>query len=186
MLLTPNDCVMVVDYQNDFITGSLSVPKAGELVLRINTLVTDAAQGRGGVIYTRDWHPANHCSFKEYGGIWPKHCLAFSHGADYPAALLMAPSHHRVWHIHKGTSRDADEYGAFEREETLRVLMGWDIRRVLICGVATDYCVKETALGAMRCGFKTLLCCGAVAGVDSDTVGSALDEMVGAGVEFVG
>lgn len=151
------DALLIVDMQNDFLPGgSLAVPQGDTLLPDINDL---AHKTFDAVIATQDWHPAHHCSFSEQGGQWPSHCVAGSQGAALHADLDTAPISHIV---HKGMRHDAECYSAFADEHgrstgLTGLLTGIGIRRVILCGVALDYCVSASALDSLHAGFETCI-----------------------------
>jgi nicotinamidase/pyrazinamidase len=127
-------------------------------------------------VATRDWHPADHCSFRAQGGIWPPHCVAGTDGAAFHSALDQA----RVQHVvSKAVTRDAEAYSGFQGTD-LAALLAWrGISRAFVCGRATDYCVKATALDARRAGLDVVVIEDAIRGVEvkpGDCV-KAIDEM---------
>lgn len=153
--------LIVVDVQNDFSdpAGPLYVGGAPEAIPFINEQINAAEAAGALVVYTQDWHPADTPHFAKDGGIWPVHCVTFSWGADFAAALeVVGPV------VKKGTGgedgysgftvRDA-ESGAEAPTELEGMLRERGIVRVVVVGLATDYCVKETALDAARLGFET-------------------------------
>jgi nicotinamidase/pyrazinamidase len=103
---------------------------------------------------TRDWHPADHSSFVHHGGPWPVHCVAGSRGASFHPALAME---HVDAVIDKGTHRETDGYSGFAATTLTEDLRAHGVRRVFVCGLATDYCVKATALDARAAGFETIV-----------------------------
>jgi nicotinamidase/pyrazinamidase len=171
--------LIIVDFQNDFTPGgALPVPDGDQISQRISEL---AASGEFDlVVATRDWHPSDHSSFKEHGGPWPEHCVAGSEGAQLHPSL----EQRRVdVVIDKGQDRDTEGYSGFEGTELERLLRDREIDEVTICGLATDYCVKNTALDALRTGFSVHIDERAVRGVDVDPGDSqrAMTEMREAG-----
>ncbi|MGH2629090.1 MAG: isochorismatase family protein [Actinomycetota bacterium] len=152
--------LLVVDVQNDFAdpTGTLYV-QGGEQVVPIVDAEVEQAKGAGAlVVYTQDWHPEHTPHFQQDGGIWPVHCVAGSHGAEFHPDLLMA-DHEVVRKGHDGR----DGYSGFsvrdplsgERGDTVlhEMLTANGIERLVICGLATDYCVVETVLDARMLGY---------------------------------
>ena len=149
------DALIIVDVQNDFLPGGrLAVPSGDEVVAALKQYIA-AFQSRGLPIYaTRDWHPADHCSFKEQGGIWPPHCIAGSDGAEFPAQLRHAPD---TVVISKATTPGKDAYSGFEGTDLADRLRKQNVRRLFIGGLATDYCVLNTVQDALQQGFTVLL-----------------------------
>ena len=147
--------LFVVDCQYDFINpdGALYVKDAEKIVHDIGTLISHM----DGVVFTVDWHPFNHCSFKENGGQWQAHCINYSRGATIPYNLLYAVSGKPTLFLEKGTNPNVEEYGAFEDEENCAETGKWlganfsgekEID-VYVCGVAGDYCVIDTVKSFM-------------------------------------
>jgi nicotinamidase/pyrazinamidase len=166
--------LIVVDLQNDFAdpAGSLSVAGARDIVPRINEEI--AAAGRDGavIVLTQDWHPEVTPHFAKDGGIWPVHCVAETWGAELDPALA-APSD--AIRIRKGTNGE-DGYSGFSMRDPVSGetkpteldgrLRGRGVSRVVVCGLATDYCVNATALDAIALGYETFFLEDAVAAVD--------------------
>ena len=174
------DALIIVDYQNDFARpdGALSVPAGEEVAGHINALA-----GSGNyelVIATRDWHPPDHGSFTEQGGIWPVHCLQGSDGAELHPALERAPIDAIV---DKGQDPGTEGYSAFDATSLAETLRARGVEAVTVVGLATDYCVKNTALDALREGFAVTVDRAGVRGVDVEPGDAerALDELAAAG-----
>jgi len=173
------DALIVVDVQRDFCPGgALAVPRGDEVVPVINQLL-----GLGGwlAIATRDWHPPDHCSFTAQGGIWPPHCVAETPGAAFHPALDLT----RVRNvISKATTRAAEAYSGFQGTDLQELLAGLGIRRVFVCGLATDYCVKATALDARKAGLDVVVLEDAIRGVEvrPGDCAAALARMRAAGI----
>ncbi len=163
--VTKKDALVVVDMQKDFMPhGALAVAEADSIIGRVNDY-TKLFEKRGCcVFFTRDWHPKSHISFKQNGGVWPTHCVQGSRGAEFCEGLYI-PSDNRFI-ISKGVSKDFDAYSGFQGTLLKELLLERGVKRLFICGVATDYCVKETLLGAENLGFRTVLLIDAVKGVD--------------------
>ncbi|HID96014.1 MAG TPA: nicotinamidase [Candidatus Latescibacteria bacterium] len=177
----PKDALIIVDVQRDFIPGgTLPVPEGDRVVPILNDYKDRFLEAGALICATRDWHPRNHISFKEQGGIWPPHCVQNTQGADFHPALEI-PDQARV--ISKGTEPGQEAYSGFQGTELEESLRRQGVERVFIGGLATDYCVKETVLDAIRLGFRTFILEDAVKGVDVNPGDSerALKEMVGAG-----
>ena len=152
--------LLVVDMQNDFAhpDGALSVAGALEIVPLINAEIEDARAGQAMVIYTQDWHPPDTPHFEKDGGIWPVHCVRDTWGA----ALL--PELEQDGPVVRKGSDGEDGYSGFtmrdptsgeERPTELHALLRKaDVGRIVIVGLASDYCVKESALDAVRLGLE--------------------------------
>jgi nicotinamidase/pyrazinamidase len=162
--LTPADALIVVDMQNDFLPGgALGVPRGDEVIEPIRQLIA-LYRGRGLPVYvTRDWHPADHCSFKDQGGPWPPHCVADTSGAEFSAALDLTDG---VKAISKATSAQLDAYSAFNGTELADELRDRHVERVAVCGLATDYCVLQSVLDALALRFKAIVLPEAIRAVD--------------------
>jgi len=184
--------LIVVDVQNDFADpkGSLYVPRGEEVVPVINREVERALRAGALVVYTQDWHPLSSPHFQKDGGIWPVHCVQGSWGAEFhPGLRVEGPV------VRKGTGGE-DGYSGFtardprtgeERDTGLEALLRErGIRRVVVVGLATDYCVKATALDAVRKGFETAVLREAVRAVDLQPGDGerALEQMARAGVRL--
>ena len=162
----------VVDVQNDFAdpNGSLFVPGAPDIIATINSEIQRAAAAGASVVYTQDWHPPDTPHFAKDGGTWPVHCVIGTWGAELHPDLDV-----RGEVIRKGSGgedgysgfsvRDPEsgQVGSTRLESTLR---DRGVERVVVIGLATDYCVKETALDALRRGFETTVLSKAVRAVD--------------------
>lgn len=162
----PGDVLIVVDVQNDFLPGgSLAVPQGDAVVAPLNRYAAAFAV-RGLPIYaTRDWHPANHCSFKAQGGPWPPHCVADSAGARFAPGLEL-PAQTTV--ISKAATADKDAYSGFEGTDLDDRLRAQGVQRVFVGGLATDYCVLNTVRDARRLGYETFLLTDAIRAVNVD------------------
>lgn len=157
--------LLVVDVQNDFCpSGSLPVKQGDQVVAPINTL-TELFTAKGlPMFFTMDWHPADHSSFKEQGGIWPAHCIAESRGAELHPKLLV-PKQAVI--VCKGLQRDIEAYSGFNGTDLERRLRFLAVEGLTVCGLATDYCIKNTVLDALKAGFYAELVTDAVRAVDA-------------------
>jgi nicotinamidase/pyrazinamidase len=155
--------LLIIDYQNDFARpdGALSVPAGEEIAGRIND------HARSGdydlVLATRDWHPPDHRSFAAQGGPWPVHCVQDTEGAALHPGLDTAPIDAVV---DKGQDPGTDGYSGFEATGLAERLRDEGVDEVTIVGLATDYCVFNTARDALREGFGVRVDPAAVRGVD--------------------
>jgi nicotinamidase/pyrazinamidase len=154
--------LLIVDFQNDFTPGgALAVPHGDEIADRINALAASGDYDL--VVATRDWHPPDHGSFAQHGGPWPVHCVAGTPGAQLHPALDAA----RVDVIvDKGQDPGTEGYSGFEGTGLARLLRERGVTQVTVVGLATDYCVKNTALDALREGFQVTVDSTAVRGVE--------------------
>jgi nicotinamidase/pyrazinamidase len=171
------DALLIVDIQNDFCPGgALAVPEGDKIVPVVNALIPLFAS----IYTTQDWHPANHISFKPYGGVWPPHCIADTKGAALHP-LLEAKD---AIHILKGTKVNLEAYSGFQGTNLRRLLKKAAVKRLFITGLATDYCVRATALDALADHFDVVLVTDAIMGVDVSPGDSkkALLEMKKSGV----
>ena len=166
--------LVVVDLQNDFAdpAGSLAVAGATEIVPRINAAIGAAREHGATVVYTQDWHPASTPHFAKDGGVWPVHCLADSWGAELHPDLDVPADAPR---IRKGVNGE-DGYSGFTTRDPISgetqptplagLLRERGVERVVVCGLATDYCVNATALDAIQLGFEAYFLEDAVAAVN--------------------
>ena len=177
--------MLVVDVQRDFCPGGALAVKDGESVVpRLNRVIEAFAGASLPVFFTRDWHPSNHVSFKAQGGIWPPHCVKGTPGAKFHAKLKV-PRGAVV--ISKGTKVDSDAYSGFQGTDLEVRLKELQVEQVLLGGLATDYCVKESALDALAAGLKVKIIKDCVKGVNlraNDSV-RALKEVVARGAGLV-
>ena len=172
--------LVIVDFQNDFTPGgALAVPDGDEIAQRLNMLAHSGDFDL--VVATRDWHPPDHGSFAERGGPWPVHCVRDTPGAQLHPALD-AQSVDVI--VDKGRDPATEGYSGFEGTDLEELLRSHGIQDVTVVGLATDYCVKNTALDALRAGFRVQVDPEAVRGVDVDPGDSerALEELRAAGV----
>jgi nicotinamidase/pyrazinamidase len=183
--------LLIVDVQNDFCSGgSLEVRDGDRIVPILNRYIERFTEAGMPILFTRDWHPARTAHFNSDGGLWPPHCVQGSDGAEFHPGLQLG-SHSVI--LSKGMAVDEDSYSAFDAVDSRGLLLGEVLRqagiqRIYIGGLATDYCVKQTALDGLKQGFQVVLLQDGVAGVnlqpeDSDR---AIDEMVEAGVRVEG
>ncbi len=135
------DVLIVVDFQNDFITGSLAVSGAENLVPIINKYMKKFKK----VVVSRDRHKKGHPSFIDQGGIWPDHCVDGTYGMEIHSGIKF-PDTTAVALIDKGWDEEA--YSVFEKTNLADLLKAIGAKRLFVCGLATDYCVKATALDA--------------------------------------
>lgn len=190
--------ILVVDFQNDFVDGSLAVSGAKELVLPIEEFIIRLWYTANNItyIFTKDVHPVQHCSFKENGGLWPAHCVEDTHGAEFAFTTefideFLPKLENTMILFKKGQEEDREEYSPFNLEVKTRDLLENrylklgqinDIETFYVFGLATDYCVKNTTLDLVAAGFKVIVISDLCKGVDSETTKAAIEEMRAAGV----
>lgn len=149
------DALLIVDVQNDFLPGgSLAVPGGDAVIAPLNGWIARFRAARLPVLATRDWHPADHCSFGAQGGAWPPHCVADTAGARFAAALDLAAD---AIVISKATTREVEAYSGFAGTDLHARLQAFGVRRLLVGGLATDYCVLNTVQDALRIGYAVTL-----------------------------
>jgi nicotinamidase/pyrazinamidase len=173
------EALIIVDFQNDFTPGgALAVREGDSIAGRVNELAADPRFEL--VVATRDWHPPDHGSFTERGGPWPVHCVQDTEGAQLHPSL----ERERVdVVIDKGIDPGTEGYSGFDGTNLGELLKERGIDRVTVVGLATDYCVKNTALDALRQGLEVSVDTEGVRGVDVNEGDSerALDELRSAG-----
>jgi nicotinamidase/pyrazinamidase len=179
--LGKGDALLVIDMQVDFLPGgSLGVPDGHQVIAPINHLL--ALYGEHGlpVFASRDWHPADHCSFAAQGGPWPPHCIADTPGALFSAELAF-PDETVV--VSKAASATVDAYSAFSGTTLASQMNQRGIQRIAVCGLATDYCVLNTVTDALGEGLETLIVPEAMRAVDVQPGDGtrAIDRMVARG-----
>jgi nicotinamidase/pyrazinamidase len=195
------DALLVVDVQNDFCSGGALAVAGGEAVVPV---INRLLERFGCVVFTQDWHPPGHASFASshrgrspyesievsYGRqtLWPDHCVQGTPGAAFHRALRVEPAN---LVIRKGFHRGIDSYSAFfeNDRETPTGLTGYlrerGVARVVLCGLATDYCVAYSALDARRQGFEVVVLTDACRAIDLDgSLDAALARMREAGVSL--
>ncbi len=156
--------LIVVDVQNDFCPGGALPVKEGDQVVPVfNCYIELFEKAKAPIYAARDWHPKNHCSFKAQGGPWPPHCVQESEGARFHSDLKLP---YNTTIISKAWHPKDESYSEFEDTNLELYLKRQGIRRVLIGGLATDYCVRATTLDACRLGFETYLLTDAIRGID--------------------
>jgi nicotinamidase/pyrazinamidase len=178
--------LLIVDVQNDFCPGgALAVADGDEVVAPLNREIERFGAAGRPVVASRDWHPAETTHFAARGGRWPPHCVADGPGAAFHAALRLPPD---VIVVSKGTGAREDAYSAFEARDAAGRTLGEILRergveRLVVGGLATDYCVRASVLDALGQGYGVEVLRDAVRGVDVSPGDSerALAELAGAG-----
>jgi len=176
--------LVVVDVQNDFCPGgAVPVPEGDKVVPMLNEYVKKFRNAGAAIIFTRDWHPHDHSSFKSQGGPWPPHCVQGSKGAEFHEALVLPPGAEVV---SKADKRD-EAYSFFQGTDLAREFHQRSLTKMFVGGLATDYCVKETVLDGLKNGFEVYHLDDASRGVNvqSNDAALALAEMVKRGAKRV-
>lgn len=190
-----NNALVVVDMLYDFIDGSLACQNADNAVRETLKFIDAQTKGQGGedheildtfpILFIRDHHPADHSSFKEQGGIWPSHCVAGTRGGEIHADLL--PYVREELTFDKGCDKAVEQYSGFDgvnnAGQSLGEILGLlDTVDVLVCGIATEYCVRNTCEDLLKAGFKVHLLKDCIAYVDHEGHVKALEEMAAEGI----
>jgi nicotinamidase/pyrazinamidase len=174
--------LIVVDVQRDFCEGgALAAADTLSLLEPLQKCIEAARRAKAAIVYTKDWHPENHELFETLGGPWPVHCVAGSAGAE-----LMPPLRTETGEvvIHKGVPADGAGYSGFELtglEDRLRELA---VERVGVSGIAVEYCVRATAIDALRHGFEVTVLTDLVRAVKPSETAKVLEELRKAGVKM--
>ena len=192
-----NSALVVVDMLYDFIDGSLACKNADNAVRNTLAYIDTQTKGQGGeaheildtfpILFIRDHHPADHSSFKEQGGIWPAHCVAGTRGGEIHQDL--APYASEELTFDKGCDRNTEQYSGFEAvnnadQPLSEVLELLDTTDVYVCGIATEYCVRNTCEDLLKAGFRVHLLKNCIAYVDIDGHKKALEEMAAKGISI--
>lgn len=192
-----NSALVVVDMQYDFIDGSLACQNAENAVKETLRFIDSQTRGQGGneheildtfpILFTRDYHPADHSSFKEQGGIWPPHCVAGTRGGEIHTDLM--PYAKEELTFDKGCDKAAEQYSGFDGTNSAGQSMGeilelLDATDVHVCGIATEYCVRNTCEDLMKAGFKVHLHKECIGYVDHSGHLQALEEMAQEGISI--
>ncbi|BCX82225.1 nicotinamidase/pyrazinamidase [Methylomarinovum caldicuralii] len=183
--LQDHDALLIVDVQKDFLPGgALPVPEGDEVVPVLNRYIERFTRRGLPVFATRDWHPPNHCSFRDQGGPWPPHCVAGTKGAEFADGLRL-PEDTVI--VSKATGPEREAYSGFEGTDLAARLKDLGIRRLFVGGLATDYCVLNTVRDAIRHGFEVFLLTDAVRAVNvhPEDERKALEEMRRLGARFI-
>lgn len=176
--------LLVVDVQNDFCAGgTLAVPHGEEVIPPLNKLIDEFLERGDPVYMSRDWHPPLTKHFVAYGGTWPEHCVQNTKGAEFHPDLR---NDSRIKVISKGVG-DADGYSAFEETDLAAELRKEEVEELVVGGLATDYCVRNTVLDAVKHGFKVKAVENAMRPVELQPGDGekAIEEMRAAGAQIV-
>lgn len=192
-----NSALVIVDMLYDFIDGSLACLNAENAVKETLKFIDSQTKGQGGeeheildtfpILFIRDHHPADHSSFKENGGIWPPHCVAGTHGGEIHKEL--APYAREELTFDKGCSKDIEQYSGFEGvndagQPLSEILELLDTTDVHVCGIATEYCVRNTCEDLLKAGFKVHLLKDCIGYVDLQGHKEALETMASEGISI--
>ena len=192
-----NSALVVVDMLYDFIDGSLACKNADNAVRNTLAYIDTQTKGQGGeaheildtfpILFIRAHHPADHSSFKEQGGIWPAHCVAGTRGGEIHQDL--APYASEELTFDKGCDRNTEQYSGFEAvnnadQPLSEVLELLDTTDVYVCGIATEYCVRNTCEDLLKAGFRVHLLKDCIAYVDIDGHKKAIEEMAAKGISI--
>jgi len=172
--------LLIIDMQNDFCPGGkLAIPEGDTVLGPLNEYIELFSSAGEPVLATRDWHPKETDHFRKYGGSWPEHCLQGTEGAAFHPDLKL-PKETVI--LSKGMDTAGDSYSGFDAKDDngrglKEILSGMGAKELFIGGLATDFCVRHTALDALKEGFRVTLLEDAVKGVDADASKKAVDEM---------
>jgi nicotinamidase/pyrazinamidase len=172
-----SEALLIIDFQNDFTSGgALEVPEGDEIAEPVKRL----ADRFEIVIATRDWHPPDHASFETQGGPWPVHCVRGTPGAEFHPAMDEVALDEVV---DVGREREDEGYSGFEKSELANLLRERGVDKVFVTGLATDYCVRASAIDACREGFDTTVVEDAIraVNVNPDDGERAIEDMKQAG-----
>jgi nicotinamidase/pyrazinamidase len=174
------DALLIIDFQNDFTAGgALAVPEGDEIAAPVKRL----ADHYDVIVATRDWHPPDHASFETEGGPWPVHCVQGTPGAELHPAMSGIELDGIV---DVGRERDDEGYSGFENSDLAQILRDRGVERLSVCGLATDYCVRASAIDACKEGFDVTVVEDAIRAVDVNEGDGdrAIEDMKAAGAEF--
>jgi nicotinamidase/pyrazinamidase len=175
--------LVVVDVQRDFCEGgALAAANTVSLLGPLQKFIGEARRRGVAIFFTQDWHPGNHSSFKANGGPWPVHCVANTAGAELMPPVK-ASAEDTV--IHKGVGADGAGYSGFDETDLGRLLREKEITSVGVAGIATEYCVRATAMDAQKAKFETSVLEDLIRAVQDKEVPQVLDEMKQAGIKVV-
>lgn len=181
--LASSDALLVTDMQIDFLKGgALPIEGADELIPVINDYIKRFEDSAAHLVASRDWHPANHISFKAQGGPWPPHSIQDTKGAKLSPQIKF-PNHTVV--ISKATDPKHEAYSAFETTNLENELRQLGVKRLFIAGVATDYCVVNTVIDARKLSFQVVVLMDAVLGINvkAGDADRAVETMIKNGAE---
>ncbi len=183
MNIGSNDALIVVDVQNDFCPGGTAAVEDGDAVARKMSDVALNFRSRDGRVFaTQDWHPTDHRSFADNGGIWPTHCVRGSQGAEFHKDLKL-PIGSSI--VRKGEDVEGDAYSGFDGTSLESHLERLSVRRVFVGGLSTEYAVQHTVYDALQKGYSAFVITDAISAVNAnpDDDQRALDSMLASGAK---
>jgi len=187
--VVPNDgqsegkaVLVIVDAQVDFITGSLKAYDADKIIMPINRAIRMAEAKEIPIIFTKDWHPSDHVSFRETGGAWPSHCVQNTSGADI-SPLISMPSKKLI--VEFGVQAGEIGYSPLENQAFLLLLRTKEITTVYTCGIALEYCIQSFCRGVLELGKNVIALEPAIATANnnSDDIDRVWKELIELGVK---
>lgn len=182
--------LLIVDMQNDFCPGgALGIKDGDRIIPAINKYIKIFSEKKLPVFYSRDWHPKKTKHFKEFGGVWPRHCIQNTKGAEFHPKLKLPKE---AILLYKGMDPEKESYSVFQAQDQngmrfLNLLKILGVEEIYIGGLAADYCVKFSAIDALKERFEVKLLVDAIKGVNlkPEDSESAIREMVGSGVKKI-
>ncbi len=180
--------LLAVDVQNDFCPGgALGISEGDKVVPVLNKYIKSFSSNKLPIFASRDWHPKETKHFKAFGGLWPEHCVQETEGAMFHPDLKL-PEETII--LSKGMDPEEDSYSAFQAFDSQgnsfsNLLNSLEIKEFYIGGLATDYCVKATALDALKNSFKVKLLMDAIRGVNQEDSQEAIKEILNKGTQKI-
>lgn len=189
--MNKNSAIVIVDMLYDFIDGSLACPNAENAVVNTTSFLNaneNHTWGKPPVLFIRDCHPSNHCSFKSNGGDWPEHCVEGSHGAQIHEKLQGFVNEDLTFF--KGKNPSKEQYSGAEglnaaAQTLVDVLNILDCKDIYVCGIATEFCVRNTVEDLLKAGFTVNVMQECLAYVGKEGHEAALKEMKKSGARIV-
>jgi nicotinamidase/pyrazinamidase len=178
--LQKGDALLIIDVQTDFFPGgALPVPDGDKIIPIVNEWIAAADAVDIPIFASRDWHPKNHCSFKEHGGLWPEHCVQNSPGAEFHPAIHL-PDHTII--INKADTPDFETHSAFEGKTVdgrlpKMVMQQREIKRLWVLGLTLDYCVSASIMHGCQNGYEVHLILAGTRAITVDTGQEALKKI---------
>jgi nicotinamidase/pyrazinamidase len=178
-----SDALLITDIQKDFLPGgALPIVGGDEIIPVLNAYVKRFANAQARIFASRDWHPANHVSFRNQGGPWPPHCVQDTDGAKFSPDLKLSSI---IGVVSKATNPDHESYSVFDGTSFDHELKMCEVKRLFVGGLATDYCVVNTVIDARKLGYETVVLTDATLGINAEPgdVDRAFATMINAGAE---